>query len=72
MANNPTSSHRTKKNDFRHHFARQAVQQNNMDITYIGVEQQHTDVTIKPLTTIDFQGQVKFIMMFSKLLTPKD
>jgi len=50
MANNPVHHQRTKHIDIQHHFIRECVENNNVDLSYLSTEEMVADVFTKALT----------------------
>ena len=54
LANNPRSSHNSKHIDVRHHFLRELVSEQIIQVEYVPSAEQHADALTKPLPVNSF------------------
>lgn len=62
MTNNPTSWHRTKHMDVKHHSMRQMVHRRKINVAHIGTEEQRADLMTKALGSTRFKRHVEALI----------
>ena len=62
LAKNDVHHPRTKHIDIRHHFIRDHINKNIIDIVYISTEEQVADILTKPIRTPSFQKHISTLL----------